>query len=60
MVMHGSMVILSSFGIIVFLCLGIDSYRHLRTVRTHLATLVLPWYDPQLPKNIYKGLTMEV
>ena len=40
--------------------LGLASYRHLKTVRTHLATLVLPWYDIKLPIDIQDGLTSEV
>lgn len=37
----------------------ISSYRHLKTVRTHLASLVLPWSDPILPSDVDLGLTKE-
>ena len=39
----------------------ISSYRHLKTVRTHLASLVLPWSgDSDLPNNVEHGLTTDI
>lgn len=39
---------------------GLSSYRHLKTVRTHLASLVLPWSaDDVVPEHAEKGLTSE-
>lgn len=38
----------------------LSSYRHLKTVRTHLASLVLPWSaDDVVPEHAEKGLTSE-
>ena len=40
---------------------GMASYRHLKTVRTHLASLVLSWSgDDTIPENVDQGLTEEV
>ena len=46
-------------NILLFLFTGLASYRHLKTVRTHLASLVLPW-SGDFNENKEQGLTKEI